>query len=313
MSTVLLTGGSGFIGTRLTRHLLRAGLQIVSVGRSPLAATTPGIVHHLVDDLSAASIRAAAGATAIDAVIHLAAAGVRPGERDPAFLTRVNAVLPGELPALAHGLGARAVIVAGSSAEYARHDDGAMDESCALETSKLYGTTKAAGGLLAVANGIALGVPTANLRLFNVFGPGEAAHRLLPSLVSALAAGQDVPLSAGLQVRDFIHVDDVCSAIIAALQAATAGDLPSGHYNVCTGEGHSVRDFASGVARHLGVASSRLAFGALPLRPDDLPRVVGNPAAFMQHVPWHPARTFDTWIAQATAELARIESVHTDD
>lgn len=313
MSTVLLTGASGFIGTRLVQHLTRAGIHVLSVGRSAPTHAVPGVLHRVIPELSADAIRDAAGTSQVDAIIHLAAAGVRPGERDASLLTKVNATVSAELPALAHALGARAVIIAGSNAEYARHDGGLLDEGCALETTKLYGTTKAAGGLLAVANGIAWDVATANLRLFNVFGPGEAAHRLLPSLVGALTAGKSVPLSEGLQVRDFVHVDDACSAIVAATQAAFGGTLPSGHYNVCTGEGHTVRDFALAVAERLGVPASLLKFGALPMRPDDLPSVVGNPRAFMNSVSWHPAKPFDAWITQAIAELTQVESVPTHD
>lgn len=312
MATILLTGASGFIGTRLIHHLRQAGTRVVSVGRRPPASSEQGLVHLPVSELSAAAIRDAMGTAQVDAIIHLAAAGVRPGERDAQLLTQVNAILPAELPALGRALGARAVIIAGSNAEYAGHD-GVIDESCTLETAKLYGATKAAGGLLAVANGVACALPTVNLRLFNVFGPGEAPHRLLPSLVDALAAGNDVPLSEGLQVRDFIHVDDVCNAIVAAAASATDGSLPSGHYNICTGEGHSVRDFALAVAKHMGVASSLLQFGALPLRPDDLPSVIGNPRAFMGCVSWRPAQSFDSRIAQAIAELIPVESVPNHD
>jgi GDP-4-dehydro-6-deoxy-D-mannose reductase len=312
MSTILLTGASGFIGTRLIRHLSLAGATIVSVGRRAPDAAAGGSTHLPVSELSAAAIRAAVGGTRIDAIVHLAAAGVRPGDRDAQLLTQLNAILPAELPALGREIGARAIIIAGSNAEYARHD-GPIEERCTLETVKLYGATKAAGGLLAVANGIAHAVPTVNLRLFNVFGPGEAAHRLLPSLVDALAAGVAVPLSTGLQVRDFVHVDDVCRAILMAIEGAIDGSVPSGHYNVCTGHGHSVRDFALAVAKHMGVSPSLLNFGALPLRPDDLPRVVGSPDAFMSRVSWHPAQPFDSQLAQAVAELIPVESVPNHD
>jgi nucleoside-diphosphate-sugar epimerase len=308
MSSILLTGASGFIGTRLKFHLRDAGMHVISVGRGAQAQAERGVDHRQVPELTVEAIRTALGNARIDAIAHLAAAGVRPGERDPALLIRVNAVLPGDMAMLADELGARALIVTGSNSEYARHDENAITEGCALETEKLYGATKAAGGLLAVANGIARGVTTANLRLFNVFGPGEAPHRLLPSLVTALAGGDDVRLSEGLQVRDFVHVDDACRAIVAATLGGMDGTLPSGHYNVCTGEGHTVRQFAKAVAAHVGVDPSRLRFGALPLRPDDLPHVVGDPRRLMNHVAWRPTKSFDAWIAHTIAELS--ESIH---
>jgi GDP-4-dehydro-6-deoxy-D-mannose reductase len=268
-----------------------------------------GVVYRQVHNLTIGEIRAAVGEDTVDAIVHLAAAGVSPADRDVPTLAHVNTVLPGQLVTLANDLGARAVLLSGSNAEYARNGEAQIDESGALETSRLYGTTKAAGGLLAVASGIACDVTAVNLRLFNVFGPGESEHRLLPSLIGALRAGQDVPLSAGQQVRDFVHVDDACRAIVAAMRSALDGSLKSGHYNVCTGEGHSVREFASQVAISLNVPVSRLAFGALPLRPDDLPHVVGNPNALMSRIRWQPARSFADSIAHAVAEIINPESV----
>lgn len=306
MSTLLLTGASGFVGTRLLRLLGAHGFRVISVGRHAPGTVDETVDHRHVGELSTLSIRDAVADSHVDAIVHLAAAGVRPGDRDAALLTSVNAVLPGELPVLARELGAKALIVAGSNAEYARNDVGRVDENGTLETQKLYGATKAAGGLLAVANGLAVRIPTVNLRFFNVFGPGEARHRLLPSLVDALSQGKHVPLSAGEQVRDFIHVDDVCSAILAAMNAAMDHGLPSGHYNVCTGEGRSVREFALAVAKHMGVPPSRLDFGALPLRPDDVPYLVGDPRVLMSHLRWRPALPFDERIAQSITELVPL-------
>jgi GDP-4-dehydro-6-deoxy-D-mannose reductase len=55
----------------------------------------------------------------------------------------------------------------------------------------------------------------------------------------------------------------------------------------------------------MGVPLSHLLFGALPLRPDDQPRVVGDPVAFAAHTGWYPAYSFNAAVGQATAELAR--------
>ncbi|KJV31642.1 hypothetical protein VI08_13325 [Luteibacter yeojuensis] len=250
-----------------------------------------------------------ARAQPIEAVVHLAAAGVKPGDRDPATLIGANAVLPSQMAMLAHELGANAFVCTGTNAEYAPSEAEFVSETAALETIRLYGATKAAGGLLSVSTGATVGLPVVYLRLFNIFGPGEAAHRLLPSLVESLRKGDDVPLSEGSQVRDFVHVDDACRAILAALQSASLGNLASGHYNICSGEAHTVRDFAMRVALGMGVTTDRLKFGAIPMRPDDLPRVVGDPTKFLDRTGWRPALAFDEAIAQAVAELIQATGV----
>lgn len=308
MTRVLLTGGSGFIGARLLAHLDAAGIGIVSVGRSPLRAGAPSSVdHRLVPRLDAEHLRAAVADTPIDAIIHLAAAGVNPGDRDHANLRRINGQLPAELVELAHTMGARAFLMTGSNSEYARFDGEQIAEDAPLETMKLYGTTKAAGSLMAIATGAALGLLCVNLRLFNVFGQGEAPHRLLPALRTALREGREVPLSEGLQVRDFIHVDDACGAILAALSATLDGTMVPGHYNVCSGQALSVRAFALSVAASLGADTALLRFGALPLRPDDQPRVVGNPLLFQTMTGWAPFGTVATRITETLNELSQID------
>lgn len=289
MTRILLTGASGFIGSRFLLHLSAANIDAVSIGRGALrnsCATTTD--HRVVSRLTADKVKQAVGETSIDAVVHLAAAGVNPGDRDVRNLRMINGLLPSELVELAHSWGARGFIMSGSNSEYARFDGDRIQEGAPLEATKLYGATKAAGGLMALATGTALGLPCANLRLFNVYGPGEAPHRLLPSLSKALLRGEEVPLSQGHQIRDFIHVDDACSALMASLSGLMNGTLPTGHYNVCSGEGTSVRTFALSVANALNADPSLLRFGMIPMRPDDQPRVVGDPSAFKSHTGWQP-------------------------
>jgi nucleoside-diphosphate-sugar epimerase len=306
MTRVLLTGGTGFIGTRLLAHLCSAGVGVISVGRSAAPRHLQSDIHHrVVPQLDAERLRQAIDGEQVDAVIHLAAAGIHPGDRDDAALRRVNGHLPAECLEVATSAGARSFLMAGSSSEYARFDGDRIKESAPLETMKLYGATKAAGSLMAVATGVALGIPSANLRLFNVYGPGEAPHRLSPSLYAALREGRKVALSEGLQIRDFIHVDDACGAILQALSTSLAGSLPTGHYNVCTGHPTSVRSFARELAAAMSADAALLQFGALPMRPDDQPRVVGDPSSFQAATGWRPIHTVTTGIANTLFELSR--------
>lgn len=306
MMRILLTGASGFIGSRLLRHLRNAGISVLGAGRTPVYQN--GVDFLTIARLDAGALRAALQGRSIDAVIHLAAAGVKPNDRDTRQLLEINGYLPAELVLLARDLGARAFVMTGSSSEYALTNSMEIHEQAPLETTKTYGATKAAGGLLAVALGSTIGLPTVNLRLFNIFGPGEAPHRLLPSLFQNLEAGTCVALSEGLQQRDFIHVDDACKAILTTLDTALRGALPTGHYNVCSGKGVSVREFALTVASTLGADAQLLHFGALPMRPDDVPRVVGSPNAFEQSSGWKPTMTFHQAIESAVGEMHQSTS-----
>jgi GDP-4-dehydro-6-deoxy-D-mannose reductase len=301
MTHLLLTGATGFIGSRLLKHLYSAGFSVTAVGRR--AVNGKDIRNIVVNSLTAEDLTPLLKGKSFDAVVHLAAAGVHPGDREFDRLLQINGYLPSNLVTLADRIGAKALVMAGSNSEYAESDVAQIDERAPLETLKSYGASKAAGGLLAVATGHALGVNTINLRLFNVFGPGEANHRLLPSLVRNLSVGKSVDLSEGSQVRDFLHVDDACRAIITALQMASRSNLATGHYNICTGIGTSVKEFATAIGATLGCDSSLLRFGAIAMRPDDVARVVGSCRRFERETQWRPALTFQSAVHNAVNEM----------
>src|SRR5438270_2056836 len=240
---ILVTGATGFIGRRLSTLLVADGHAVTAVGRH--ICEVLGVEHLQVPELNPVCINRSLGARSFDAVVHLAAAGVDPQQRNLATLTAINVELPIFLASLAAERGAQALLLAGSSAEYMPAIDARpLTEDSPLETERPYGASKAAGGMNAMAFGAARGLPVVVLRLFNVFGPGEAPHRLLPSLIHGLSYSRPVQLSAGSQVRDFVYVDDACAAFIDALHALSQKTLVAGAYNVCTGIGSTVGEFS---------------------------------------------------------------------
>ncbi len=304
-SPLLVTGASGFIGSRLIRVLRQAGTAgILALTRRSL--NLPDVEEIVVDTLDPGDLRKRLDGRRISGMIHLAAAGVRPDDRDPSKLALVNAVWPSQMVRLAAELGANAIVISGSSAEYDRaRCAGPIDERAPLEHRNIYGASKAAGGLLALADAWTVGVPAAVIRLFNVFGPGEAPHRLLPTLLRHFAEGTQVPLTMGTQMRDFVHVDDACEGLLRAVHVLAAGGMPSGPYNVCSGIGHTVADFATHVARTVGVSDALLGFGMRDMRPDEYPYVVGDSSAFQRASGWRCRSEFHSAIELAVAECVR--------
>jgi nucleoside-diphosphate-sugar epimerase len=226
------------------------------------------------------------------AVYNLAAYGVRPTDRHLDRMIALNTVLPVRMVKLAAAR--RCPLVhAGSFSEYASDLETShrLTESEPVETKRLYGSTKAAGSVLASAAAHASGTVLRVLRLFKVYGPGEEKHRLLPSLIEGLSARRRVPLSAGTQMRDFLHVDDAVDALLAAgAQARREGAAPVEILNACTGRRHSVRDFCEIAARMLDAPPDLLGFGDLPMRADDLPIQVGDPTRMIAVTGWQAKR-----------------------
>jgi nucleoside-diphosphate-sugar epimerase len=299
VGTVLLTGGSGFIGGRLLPRLVQQGHEVILLGRANGVAR--GDHRHIpVTTFAPQDIAKALASVRFDAVMHLAASGVKPYERDPIQIFTTNVAATQALVEAAALSGAKTFIHAGSSAEYSAEATSSLGATRPLESSKLYGASKAAATLLVSSMGPALGLASMTLRLFHVYGPGEAAHRLLPSLVSRLTSGESVPLSPGLQERDFIHVDDVCSAMLLAL--STSSSYPGSIVDICTGTPSTVRCFAETVADVLEADRGLLHFGDLPMRPDETMSMVGNPAPAERILGFHPQLTLDDGIRQAILE-----------
>jgi UDP-glucose 4-epimerase len=286
--SVLVTGGTGFLGRHLVGRLLQDGCAVALLQRSA-DPVDPRTELLRVERLDAAEIAHALAGRRFDWFFHLASYGVRPADRDIDTLFRVNIDATRTLVAIADISEARAVVIAGSGSEYKLEGvDEPVSEDHPLESCELYGASKAAGTLFAAALATAAGIPFAACRIFGVYGPGEPPHRLLPCLLKGLRQAQRVPLSAGLQQRDCLFVDDVIEALIATALALDAKPQQS-ILNVATGRPIEVREFAWTVARALEVPESLLGFGDLPMRSDESTMFSGNPARLRALTGWEPS------------------------
>ncbi len=273
-ATALVTGSSGFIGRALVAHLRACGKRVVALGRAT-SALPPAERQFRLEAVSAALIVEALRGEAADVVFHCAAYGIRPQDRDRAQMFHANVEGTGAWVEAAAAMGARAFVYAGSSSEYGPVVKAErIRESHPLDASDLYGASKAAGGRWGAALARSLGLPFQWVRLFGVFGPGEAPHRLLPYLHERLSRGERVDLTSGLQWRDLLHVEDAAKGLLRAAEIALEGRL--GPFNLCTGEPVTVRAMAEEVARQMGAPADLLDFGARAHRADEQMWMVGD-------------------------------------
>jgi nucleoside-diphosphate-sugar epimerase len=305
--TALVTGATGFIGRHVVNRLLALGASVSILVRPSRALPAPWRGRVAViecPDLTLTGLRRAVAAHSFESVFHLAAYGIPPTDRDPDLLTRVNVEMPAALVRLCRERGAN-LVMTGTFSEYARPAGRArLTEQSPLQSAKLYGSSKAAGGLLATALAAELDVRFRLLRLFKVYGAGEAPHRLLPSLIASLRQRRRVALSAGTQVLDFVYVKDAVDACMRAGSEVAAQAMPArATWNVCTGKGHSVQAFASTVAQVLGAPTELLGFGDNAMRPDDEPWLVGSPERMYAETGWRTAYDLDSGVRDAVASL----------
>lgn len=285
-----MTGASGFVGARLIRLALQRGHTVAAlVGPDSHLHRLQHLLGEVdlirADITDRRALDRVAATVRPDACVHLAAAGAVVRQDDLNTLLAANAVAPAHLAAALARAGCRRLVIAGSSSEYGPVD-GVMDEASAPHPDDFYGVTKLAGGLLAAVAGARHGLETAQLRLFSVYGPGEDPRRLVPSVLRALLAGEPIRLTPGAQVRDFVYVDDVAEALLAAVDRPVLDTLT---VNVGTGVQTSVRELCRLAADLIG-GHHLLGFGALAYRPGERFSWRASTATAERALGWH-ART----------------------
>lgn len=295
--TWLVTGGAGYIGLHVVEALRSGGHDVVvlddlSTGRSHLvdAPLVEGSVHDA--DLLRTTMRD----HEVRGVIHLAAKKqVAESVERPLYYYRENVdgliTLLEAMRESAVGL----LVFSSSAAVYGMPDVEFVTEATPPVPLSPYGETKLVGEWLTRAAATAYGLRFALLRYFNVAGAGRpelsdtAVTNLVPMVFQRLSSGQapmlfgdDYPTADGSCVRDFIHVADLASAHVAALEHldAEGDDLL---LNVGRGEGSSVREVLGVVAEVTGLSTDP---DVRPRRAGDPARVVASAAAARETLGW---------------------------
>jgi UDP-glucose 4-epimerase len=233
-----------------------------------------------------ASLRQALAGQKFDWVLHLGAYGVTPGEDRLDEMIAGTLALPAAL-VQAFDPPPRVFLQVGSCAEYDHVQAGAaIGESHSTNGESLYGTAKVAGARFAAAAAARRGIAFQWVRLFGVYGPGEATHRLPSHLIRGISAGAPVPLSHGRQQRDLLYIDDAVAGLIRAAEIAEDGRL--GPFNICSGDAVSIRGVCETIADRMGVSRDLLQFGSQALRSGEQMWMVGDNRAFASAGGWRP-------------------------
>lgn len=243
---VLVTGASGFIGSRALEPLQRAGFSVHSFGRTPLLHATTQ--HHRGDFFERDQVHAALKCIAPTHILHCAWE-VTHGTfwHDPRNLEWVAATLDFARSALSCGV--KRFVVTGSCAEYDWSDSGTVPrkEQDAVTPRDLYGVAKDCTHRLLAAMFAPRGCSFAWARMFHLFGSGEHSARFIPSLVIPLKEGREAVCQHGQLVRDFIAVEDAGDALAAIVSSQVSGPV-----NVASGKGLTLAALAGEIARRLG-------------------------------------------------------------
>ncbi len=242
----LITGAAGFLGSSLSNHLAREGHQVralddLSTGDPQVLASD---VHFTRGDVSDRP-KLWTLLQDVDVVYHLAArVSVQESILYPRDYNNVNVGGTVALMEAMRDVGVKRVVLASSGAVYGDLGEQPLREDVVPNPRSPYAVSKLAAEYYVRTIGGLWNIETVSLRIFNAYGPGQHLPASHPPVVphylkQALRGGTLVAHGDGAQTRDYVYVDDVVSAMVAA---STAPNINGSVINIGSGVETSIRD-----------------------------------------------------------------------
>jgi len=295
LTKILVTGGSGFIGSHLVSQLTARDHEVYSLerhvtGRYVLGLARRTIVYGNLQDSFV--IRKIVREIQPEAVFHLAAISPVAYSYDhPQEVLEVNTLgtinlaeaCLREVPRFKHFL------YAGTSEEYGNQTKFPIKEDAELRPNSPYSVSKVASDKYIQYMRDAYDFPVTVLRPFNTYGRKGDAHFVIERAITQMLKNKKIVLGDPTPTRDFMYVDDHVNAYLTCLDNEKA---IGGVFNFCTGRGITIRKLASLLAK-LTDFDGKIIWGAIPARPLDIQKLVGSCEKAKRVLGWRPKYTLE--------------------
>ena len=304
---IIVTGGAGFIGSAFVRLALAEGARVVNLDKLTYAGNLENLeavaqlpayrfVHGDICD--AALVNDLVAAEKPDALVHFAAESHVDRsilEPSPAFETNLRGTFTLLEAARAHRL-PRFIHVSTDEVYGSIPSPGEADENYPLTPSSPYSASKAGSDLLARSYFTTYGTPVIVTRASNNYGPYQFPEKLIPLMISNAFEDRALPVYGdGMQVRDWLYVDDHCRAIHALLAKGRAGEI----YNIGGSAALANIDVVRRILAATGKPDSLIR--SVVDRPGHDRRYALSSAKLMRETGWAPAVSFEEGLARTVA------------
>jgi dTDP-glucose 4,6-dehydratase len=299
---VLITGGCGFIGSNLVKYVRREhqGWKVVTLDKLTYAGNLenlrelendPNHVFVKADINNREQLEPVFKEHAIDAVLHLAAEShVDRSILGPEAFTITNVLGTQVLLDAARAAGIKRFVMVSTDEVYGSlGPTGAFTEDSPLKPSSPYSASKTGADLLALAYTHTFGLDVVVTRCSNNYGPYQFPEKLIPLMVVNALADKPLPVYGdGKNVRDWLHVEDHCSALIAALEKGKKGEV----YNIGGGAERQNIEIVKQVLGYVGKPESLIKY--VQDRPGHDRRYAIDPSKTRRELGWAPVHSFET-------------------
>ncbi len=304
---VLVTGGNGFIGSRLIEKLGTVNAETFAMLRQNSDRSYFSIFgepqHYIINDLDDLP-------ATTEVLQHIKphyvfhTATCRQYQNAPAlFHSNVTAAINVFEASLSEHL--QAFIGFSSSTEYGEIA-APFQEYAHAQPNSIFGASKLAASQALILLARQQQVPCALLRLFHVYGPGEPAHRLIPTAIRAIYNDRTLPLTTKGYCHDYVFIDDV---ITACFMAAETAEVYTGLLNICTGTPTNNEDVVAIIEKILG-KKAQLDIGGFTQRKWDKSDWYGDNQKARDLIGWTPQYSLEQGLTQTLNWLEDIELKH---
>ena len=307
MPKILVTGGAGYIGSHTVYQLRQQGFSVVVVDdlSKGHAEDVPADILHVCSLFNQAQLTQIMRVEEIDAVVHFAAfIAVGESTREPEKYFHNNVAGSISLFAAMSDAGVNKLVFSSTAAVYGNPTQVPIPESAPINAVNPYGESKVMVEKILDWLDTCRGLRSVRLRYFNACGANTAAGlgerhepetHLIPLVLRAVRTGKpvtlfgdDYPTPDGTCIRDYVHVDDLASAHIAALNHLLNGGSTA-TFNAGTGRGFSIREVVDAVEK---VTGKKVPYTMGPRRDGDPAQLIADSAHLRQTLGWQPK--FDT-------------------
>jgi UDP-glucuronate 4-epimerase len=319
LSTIVVTGGAGFIGSHLCEALLRKGNTVINIDifndyydpkikRNNIEETRSFIRANTIDDNSYkvaegdirdfVFLRRVFEENQVDTIVHLAAyAGVRPSIQNPVLYTDVNINGTVNLLEISKMYNIKRFVFASSSSVYGNNTKVPFAEDDVVDFPiSPYAATKKAGELLCHTYHSLYDINMACLRFFTVYGPRQRPDLAINKFSKLISVGQPIPFYGdGSTERDYTYIEDIIDGLTKAIQWVGEGHGKYEVFNLGESNTITLSRMVKAIENALG---KRAEINRLPMQPGDVNRTFADVTKAKEILGYNPQMEFEEGIGQ---------------